>query len=55
MPTLSKTDKKKYLDRALKAADWFVNAQIAHPKPWYGDLYRFPYYYNFKEKKRCPV
>ena len=42
MPTISKSDKKKYLDRALKAADWFVNCQITHPQPCYGDLYRFP-------------
>ena len=52
--SLSDKDRKFYLDRALKAADWFVNVQIRHPKPWFGDNKRFPYYYNMKVKRKVP-
>lgn len=52
--SLSAKDRKFYLDRALKAADWFVNVQISHPKNWFGDNKRFPYYYNLKVKQKVP-
>lgn len=52
--TLSAKDRKMYLGRALKAADWFVNVQITHPKNWFGDNKRFPYYYNMKVKQKVP-
>ncbi|MDA0989202.1 MAG: hypothetical protein O3A51_00440 [Verrucomicrobia bacterium] len=51
---LTAKDREFYLDRAIKAADWFVNVQIQHPKPWYGDNKRFPYYYNMKVKQKVP-
>ncbi|MCE9616068.1 MAG: hypothetical protein K8T26_17490 [Lentisphaerae bacterium] len=54
--SLSAKDRKLYLDRALKAADWFVNGQMRHPdnKNWFGDNNRFPYYYNMKVKQKVP-
>ncbi len=52
--SLSARDRSLYLNRALKAADWFVNVQITHPKPWFGDNKRFPYYYNMKVKQKVP-
>ncbi len=52
--SLSAKDRRFYLDRALKAADWFVNVQITHPKNWFGDKNRFPYYYNMKVKQKVP-
>ena len=47
-------DRKLYLDRALKAADWFVNSQIREKWPWQADHGRYLYYYFMPEKKRVP-
>ncbi len=38
-------DSAACLRRALKAADWFVNAQIGAERPWMSDHGRFLYYY----------
>ena len=51
---ISKTDQKMFLDRALKAADWFVNAQIKVDRTWKSDMGRFLYYYYMPEKKEVP-
>lgn len=51
---ISAKDQKMYLDRALKAADWFVNAQFRGERVWMGDNCRFLYYYYMPEKKMVP-
>ena len=52
MTSISVADKKKYLDRALRAADWFVNSQLGEYRPeWNADRGRFLYYYYLPEKK----
>jgi hypothetical protein len=51
---VTRKDAKTYLERALKAADWFVNAQIKCPRPWQADHGRFLYYYYMPEKKEVP-
>jgi len=50
-PTLTAKDKKFYLDRALMAADWFVNSQIKAQYGWDANNGRFLYYYYMPEKK----
>ncbi len=47
-------DQQECLDRALKAADWFVNSQITPAKSWSGDQDCFLYYYFMPEKKYIP-
>lgn len=54
MPVISDADRSMYLDRALKAADWFVNAQVKTARPWMADHGRFVYYYYMPEKKYVP-
>ena len=44
-----------YLQRALKAADWFVQSQLGGDRPdWNADRGRFMYYYYLPEKKHVP-
>lgn len=52
--TISAKDQKTYLDRALKAADWFVNSQFRGERIWMGDNCRFLYYYFMPQKKMVP-
>ncbi len=52
--TISEKDRKSYLDRALMAADWFVNSQFHGSRVWMGDNCRFLYYYYMPEKKEVP-
>jgi hypothetical protein len=47
-------DAKDLLARALRAADWFVNAQIKCPRVWMSDHGRFLYYYFMPEKREVP-
>ncbi|MEI8241741.1 MAG: hypothetical protein WCI17_00590 [bacterium] len=55
MATLINDDKKEYLARALKAADWFVNSQLGSYRPdWNADRGRYLYYYYIPEKKHVP-
>lgn len=43
---ISEQDRKMYLDRALMAADWFVNTQLGNDlMQWSADLGRAMYYY----------
>jgi hypothetical protein len=51
---LSAKDRAGFLDRALKAADWFTRQQLIFEKPWKGDQYRFCYYYYMPEKLYVP-
>lgn len=51
---LTDDDRQDYLQRALRAADWFVNSQIRSERPWVGDHCRFLYYYYMPEKKMVP-
>jgi len=52
---ISDKDRQTYLDRALKAADWFVNAQLGSYRPiWNADRGRFLYYYFMPEGKHVP-
>lgn len=43
-----------YLDRALKAANWFVNSQVRCEKGWKSDDCCTPYYYFMPGKKYVP-
>ncbi|MFH0922325.1 MAG: beta-L-arabinofuranosidase domain-containing protein [Fibrobacterota bacterium] len=55
MASISAADKKKYLDCAFKAADWFVNSQLGEHRPdWNADRGRFLYYYYIPDKKHVP-
>lgn len=58
MPTrLSERDKKRFLDRALKAADWFVNSQLNEKEyrpAMNADRGRFLYYYFMPGRKYVP-
>jgi hypothetical protein len=55
MPSISEKDRKHYLLRALKAADWFVNSQLGSYRPeWNADRGRFLYYYYIPGKKYVP-
>ena len=47
-------DRKMYLERALKAADWFASAQIKCPRPWMADANRFLYYYFMPDGREVP-
>ncbi len=51
---ISDKDAKLYLDRALRAADWFVNSQFRGDYVWMGDNCRFLYYYFMPKKKMVP-
>jgi len=56
---ISEADKQSYFERALKAADWYVNSQLNQPphpyKPgWHADRGRFLYHYFMPEKKYTP-
>lgn len=51
---VSDKDRAMYLERALKAADWFTRQQLILQKPWKGDQYRFCYYYYMPEKLYVP-
>lgn len=51
---ISEKDRKDYLKRALRAADWFVNSQFRGERVWMGDNCRFLYYYYMPEKKMVP-
>jgi len=54
---LSEADRQKHLDRALKAADWFVNSQLTkteYQPNWYADRGRFLYYYYMPDQKYVP-
>ena len=49
MSEISEPDQQTYLERALKAADWYVNSQLNEPphayKPiWHADRGRFLYH-----------
>lgn len=50
---LTAKDRKLYLNRALKAADWYVNSQLKLPG-WDANNGRFLYYYNLPKKKWVP-
>src|ERR1035437_363011 len=52
--SISSKDKNNFLAKALKAADWYVNAQIRCDRPWKSDHGRFPYYYFIPGKKTVP-
>jgi hypothetical protein len=48
-------DKKMFLERALKAADWFVNSQLGKVRPkWSADRGRYLYYHFMPSKKYVP-
>lgn len=51
----SDKDRENYLQKALKAADWFVNSQLAmNGHKANADRGRFLYYYYMPEKKYVP-
>ncbi len=57
MGGISEQDKRSYLDRALKAADWYVNSQLnqcEYGEEWHADRGRFLYHYFMPEKKHTP-
>jgi hypothetical protein len=58
MPDLSDADKQAFLDRALLAADWYVNSQLnrthGYKPDWHADRGRFCYHYYLPEKKYTP-
>gem|GEM_PF-1120758 len=47
-------DRKRFLDAALKAADWYINSQLKLKWSWDGNNGRFLYYYFMPEKKWVP-
>ncbi len=47
-------DKRTYLERALKAADWFVNSQAKSARPWDANAHRFLYYYFMPDGRFVP-
>jgi uncharacterized protein YyaL (SSP411 family) len=52
---LSQADRRKYLNRALLAADWFASSQLGETYPqWNANEGRFLYYYYMPEKKYVP-
>ena len=52
---ISERDRKMYLDRALKAADWYVNSQLGEPRAeWNADRGRFLYYYFPPQRQHVP-
>jgi len=51
---ISRKDRQRLLARALRAADWFVNAQIKCPRVWQSDHGRFLYYYFMPKKREVP-
>ncbi len=52
---LSAKDQKRFLNHALKAADWFVNSQLKVVKgSWDGNNGRFLYYYFMPKKLWVP-
>jgi hypothetical protein len=51
---MNDTDKQLYLDRALKAADWFVNSQLEGQFSCDANAARFLYYYYMPDKKWIP-
>ncbi len=52
---ISTDDRKMFLDRALKAADWFVNSQLGRDRAeWNADRGRFPYYYYMPDRQHVP-
>jgi len=52
---ISAKDRKMYLERALKAADWYVNSQLGDYRPrWNADRGRFLYYYFMPEGRHVP-
>lgn len=55
MTALTPDVQELFLQRALKAADWFVNSQLGSHRPdWNADRGRFMYYYYMPEKKHVP-
>jgi hypothetical protein len=54
MAKINERDRQMYRERALKAADWFVNSQIKCERVWQSDHGRFLYYYFLPEKKAVP-
>lgn len=55
MESRDSKDRQMYLERALRAADWFVNTQIGGDRAeWNGDWGRFLYYYYMPERKHIP-
>ncbi len=52
--TATRKDSRDLFARALRAADWFVNAQIKCPRVWMSDHGRFLYYYYMPEKREVP-
>jgi len=53
--TISDQDRQAYLDRALKAADWYVNSQLGEPRAeWNADRGRFLYYYFIPGRQHVP-
>ncbi|MFW6107863.1 MAG: hypothetical protein ACOC70_01560 [bacterium] len=57
MGDVSGRDRTMYLDRALKAADWYVNSQLnqcEYGDEWHADRGRFLYHYYMPEKKHTP-
>ena len=52
---LSPSDRRIFLKRALRAADWFANSQLGSHRPrWNADRGRFLYYYFIPGKKYVP-
>ena len=54
MASISKQDQQTYLDRALKAADWFANSRYQGDHRFDGNNGRFLYYYFMPEKRPLP-
>ncbi len=52
--TLSEDARQLYLDRALKAADWFVNTQLEPEFSCDANAGRFLYYYYMPDRKWIP-
>ena len=48
---ISENDRQFYLERALAAADWFVNSQENDLPAWDANIGRFLYYYYMPEGK----
>jgi len=51
---ISRKDSKTFLEKALKAADWYVNSQLNLDKVWKGDNFRYLYYYFMPKKLWVP-
>jgi len=55
MPDITEVDNASYLERALRAADWYVNSQLSRFRPdWDANDGRFLYYYCRLNDKYVP-